>query len=363
MQSHYNKCVEFRLIYLGRKGGGAEFFSEFWDIVQETNINQKITFISSDYLQIPLQENRKLVDLKVTTSIHSILKNPLKIIAFIKEISLIYGKNVKAVNIFIMPSPLDWFLVKLAKMKKEKVIFIVHEAVPHTGDFWPTKRSISWRISNADSLVTLSSFVTSQLNQLSTEIPILTLWHPIFQINKNSQHEKMDIELNFSNNKPILLFIGRIKKYKGLDILINNEKEIKQLCNLVIAGEGKIPKQLKWATRVNRWLSNHEFTEILNLSQILIFPYKDASQSGIIPMAIDQNKHIIVSRSGALVEQLKNYRNVEIFDFENPNSMVVAIQNTIGKLRKQPSPTIIGQNSSDFKSFFINLIDFSSEGI
>ena len=363
MQSPYNNGVEFRIIYLGRKGGGAEFFSEIWNIVQESNFTQKITFIGSNYLQIPLKENKKLVDLKITTSIHSILKNPLKIIVFFKEISFIYGKNVKAVNIFIMPSPLDWFLVKLAKMKKEKVIFIVHEAVPHTGDFWPTKRSIAWRISHADSLVTLSSFVTNQLKQLSTKIPILTLWHPIFQMKKISQYEKVDMHLNLSNNKPILLFIGRVKKYKGLEILINNEKEIRQLCNLVIAGEGKIPKQLKWATRINRWLLNHEFTEIINLSQMLIFPYKDASQSGIIPIAIKQKKHIIASRSGALVEQLEKYRNVEIFDFENPDSLIVAIQNTIGKLQGQPSPTIIGHDSSDFKIFLTNLIDFSSEGI
>jgi glycosyltransferase involved in cell wall biosynthesis len=354
--------VEFRLIYLGRKGGGAEFFNEFWNVIQETNFTQKITFVGSDYLQIQLQQNKKLVNLKVITSIHAILKNPFKIIVFIKEISTIYTKNESAVNIFIMPSPLDWFLVKLAKIKKEKIIFILHEAVPHTGDSWPTKRSIAWRISNADSLVTLSSFVTSQLNQLNTKIPILTLWHPVFKMNQNSRHEKFETDLNFSNNNPILLFVGRVKKYKGLEILINKEKEIRQLCNLVIAGEGKIPKQLSWATSINRWLLNDEFTEIINIAQILIFPYKDASQSGIIPIAIAQNKYIIASRSGALVEQLNNYRNVEFFDFENPDSLITAIHNIINKLHGQPSPTLIEQNPSDFKVFLTNLMDFSVEG-
>ena len=353
--------MEFRFIYLGRKGGGAEFFRALWNTAQEVNFTQKISFVKSNYFQVPLHENIKSLECITTSSIHSIIKNPFKFLYFIRESFFIYKKNIQAVNIFLMPSPLDWVFVKIAKIKKEKVIFLIHDAVPHSGDWWPNSRSIRWRIRKADALVTLSTFVTSQLKQSNINIPILTLWHPIFNFDRNKLHVNNRFFVHFPNNKPILLFIGRIKSYKGLEVLLAKENEINQLCNLVIAGEGRIPKQFNFATIINKWLSDYEFTELINLSQILIFPYKDASQSGIIPIAINFKKYIITSNAGALIEQIGSYENVEFFNFEDPDTLIRAISNTIHKLQENTLPIFVAQNPLNFELFLSKFLDFSLE--
>ena len=100
-----------------------------------------------------------------------------------------------------------------------------------------------------------------------------------------------ELNIQFNNSYPIFLFYGFIKPYKGLDILkqacvILNKKDIH--FNLIIAGAGEDPSLPYFASNnnsivINRFLTDDEMMYLNEISDVVLLPYKTASQSGIIP--------------------------------------------------------------------------------
>ena len=149
-----------------------------------------------------------------------------------------------------------------------------------------------------DHLVFLTDFVRRQaiswasgLADKSNVIP-----HPIPQsLSINS--------LNY-NNCPNILVLGRMKEYKGIDMLIEAIGSL-QFNRLTIAGGGasqfhcddqRVKLEEGWLpmTRIHELLSSHE---------ILVLPYKEASQSGVLAMGIAAEMAMVVTRTGGLPEQ------------------------------------------------------------
>ena len=55
---------------------------------------------------------------------------------------------------------------------------------------------------------------------------------------------------------------------------------------------------------INRWIEDHEFQEILDNVDVVVLPYNEATQSGIIPLAFAFGKTVIATNVGALSEQV-----------------------------------------------------------
>jgi len=111
--------------------------------------------------------------------------------------------------------------------------------------------------------------------------------------------------------KPRLLFLGRIGKYKGVEMLIEAVHQIPKDSyeSLTIAGKTlydlKIDNENSKIIFLNKWLDNSEVTQLLKESDILVLPYKEASQSGVIPMGVAAAIPMVCTRVGGLPEQLK----------------------------------------------------------
>ena len=106
-------------------------------------------------------------------------------------------------------------------------------------------------------------------------------------------------------------FIGRIEPYKGLDLLVDAFLKLDERFNLIIAGSGKIDNStLQKITSnnrielINRYIKDDEFSVLLNKMDVVVLPYKRASQSGVIPLVFAHGKPVIVTNVGALEEQV-----------------------------------------------------------
>ncbi|MFM6530863.1 MAG: glycosyltransferase, partial [Dolichospermum sp.] len=83
-------------------------------------------------------------------------------------------------------------------------------------------------------------------------------------------------------------------------------------CEFLLAGYGDLSpydekiKKLKKLNVVNRFLSDDEMDEMLLSSYILVLPYIDASQSGMIPVAYYNACPVLVSDVGGLPEMVKH---------------------------------------------------------
>jgi len=183
--------------------------------------------------------------------------------------------------------------------KKIKKIGLIHNAFPHENNFLQ-KIILKFYLNSIDKHVTLSKNVTNQINKIYSVKNGITLFHPVPKkfgepINKNLAKEK----LNLSKDSIYILFFGLIREYKGLDILIKSMSKIieeKNEVKLLIVGENyksikkykKIIDRNKLNNNIllnNKFINENEIKYWFCSSDLVIQPYRKASQSGISSLA------------------------------------------------------------------------------
>lgn len=149
--------------------------------------------------------------------------------------------------------------------------------------------------------------------------------------------EEVELPFEIPNKNVTLLFYGYISPYKGVDILeeacrIMNDKEIKY--NIIIAGSGYNPSidyfcNMPNAFVINRFLSSNEIIKLHRISDVVVMPYKSASQSGIIPTSFLLGCPVIGTRVGAIPEVLSDNYNGLLCEPNNPTALADTIEQYI----------------------------------
>ena len=112
---------------------------------------------------------------------------------------------------------------------------------------------------------------------------------------------------------PKLLFFGRLLAYKGLDLLSDALQLLgPDLLEVRIVGSGPdsealgVLRGLPFAMVENRWIAEDEIAPIIAWADILVLPYREASQSGAAAAAIAAGRWVIATNVGGLLEQLSD---------------------------------------------------------
>ena len=265
--------------------------------------------------------------------------NPINWILSARKINKISPKKV----IFRYWTPLlslSYFTISRLLNNRTKVIGLVdnwtgHEKILFEGVF---RRLF---IKSCDSFISFSKNVGKKLKN-STNKEVLSLFHPINDDlpNKISKDEALS-NLDLPSRKYIL-FIGLIRKYKGVESLIKAfhyaSKEHENL-RLIIAGEfyddiniyKRLIKRKDLEDKViidNDFLKSSKIRDYICISDLIIQPYKKASQSGITPLAYYYDKPLVVSNIEGLKEIIIEDQSGEIYS-ETPANMAIAIKNCI----------------------------------
>ena len=144
-------------------------------------------------------------------------------------------------------------------------------------------------------------------------------------------------ENKISNSRcdiPIVLHFGRILPYKGIDILIEAIKLVQKVIpvHLIIAGSGSPYFSFQGLNSfefINRNLSNTEITHLIKISNIVVCPYKSASQSGIPMTVFVFNKPIIASNVGGFNEVIDDGKNGNLINSLYPIDFSSSILNIL----------------------------------
>ena len=224
--------------------------------------------------------------------------NPFNWISIAKKINNI-GTDI-LISCYWTPymAPCFSFINRLINNKTQK-IGLIHNAFPHEYNFLQ-KNLLKFYLNSINKHVTLSKNVTNQINKIYNVKNGITLFHPVPKkfgepINKNIAKEK----LNLCKESIYILFFGLIREYKGLDILIKSMSKIikeKKEVKLLIIGESyqSIKKYKKIIDRKNlnhnilfkdKFINENEIKYWFCSSDLVIQPYKKASQSGINSLA------------------------------------------------------------------------------
>ncbi len=287
------------LVFLGKRGAGSEFLRGGARFAIKHNVDLNI-FYSLYNKDVNLEEF--LVNkfpIPIPHSLSDIFWHPIRLSRNIWKIRKVLGLD-SSINIFLLPSPFDWTLYVLNK-KNNSWYFIIHDLKAHLGEFWPRKKSIAWRVKASKKIITLSDYVAREIKLCNSGRTVVTIPHPVFKFNNDSENCNLNLPSKY------LLFIGRIKAYKGLDVLLEAMKKFDSV-TLLIAGEGVVPiNQPKNVFVLNEWLSENQISYLMKNSLCIVFPYREASQSGLLPLAMSLKKKIVATDVGALAEQLGTY--------------------------------------------------------
>jgi glycosyltransferase involved in cell wall biosynthesis len=199
--------------------------------------------------------------------------------------------------------------------KKYPLIFTLHDVKAHSGEnglrsklrWYLAERCFNQVIVHGEKL---KEQMIQEYNHPKEKVHAIPIGeHEVAPFKK---YEREDIK----EDGNLILFFGRIWKYKGLEYLIKAEPMITEQvpdAKIIIAGTGENFKKYvnMMRNRDNFVVHNYripykEGAELFQRCSIVALPYIDASQSGVIPTAYGFKKPVVVTDVGAIPEIVDN---------------------------------------------------------
>ena len=207
-------------------------------------------------------------------------------------------------------------IAKKNRSHKLKVICIFDNVIPHErkpGDRLLTK----YFTGSIDGAVVMSHSVGEDLKKFRVNIPVKYNPHPLYDnYGDPIPREEALKKLNLSNDYSYLLFFGFIRAYKGLDLLLEAFAD-KRLRNrklkLIVAGEfyesNEPYKKIIMSNDIgndvilfDRFIKEDEVAALFSAADLVVQPYKSATQSGVTQIAFHFEKPMLVTDVGGLRE-------------------------------------------------------------
>ncbi len=207
-------------------------------------------------------------------------------------------------------------LRRIKKNKHSKVISILDNIIPHESRIGD-KMFTRYFVKPIDGFISMTKSVNDDLSIFDTKTPRLISPHPIYDnFGELMPQKEAQKQLNLDSNFKYILFFGIIREYKGLDLLLEAfaSPSIQNLkIKLIIAGEyytDKKPYQEliekynleKNIIQIDHFIPDSEVKYYFCAADVVVQPYKTATQSGVTQIAYHFNKPMIVTDVGGLKE-------------------------------------------------------------
>ena len=272
-------------------------------------------------------------DLKIKVCINSI--NPFNRVTVGKELKKMKPELV-IVRFWIplMGPCLGTILRSVKKNKFTKVICIADNIIPHEhrpGDYLFTK----YFVKPIDAFITMSEKVKQDLVSFSFK-PVTKVVHPLYDnFGEAIAKKEARLKLGIPENEKVILFFGFIRNYKGLDILLeamNDERIRKANIKLLVAGEFYEKREV-YDEQISKlgilsqlilrtdFIADREVRYYLSAADFVIQPYRNATQSGVTPLAYHFEKPMLVTNVGGLPDMVPDGKVGVVTE---PNSEAIA---------------------------------------
>lgn len=253
--------------------------------------------------------------------------------------------------------------VRMANLLKKQgitVSAIVHNASPHERQPLGSFLSHAF-LSRCDRLIALSKAVKRDIEALGLRRPIDVNPHPVYnQFGTSIDKKEARHHLGLKETEALILFFGLVRKYKGLDILIQALGQTSRPVKLLVAGEwyeGRsevdlMIKRLGLSDRIDirdHYISDSDVKYFFSAADVVVQPYRNATQSGVVQTALQFGKPSIVTGVGGLPEMIEHGVSGWVVKPEDPKALAEAIDTfyeddhaerlTLGAIRARDSFT------------------------
>ncbi len=211
---------------------------------------------------------------------------------------------------------LGTILRKIKKNKHTKIVCIADNIFPH--EKFPLEKLLTkYFIKPVDAFITMSEKVLADLHQINKNKRAQFIAHPLYDnFGEKISKEEARKKLGLSTDDKVVLFFGFIRKYKGLDILLEAFKKLitsQKIADLKVLIAGEFYEDEKnYQPLLNdpalkdhlilhtHFIANTEVKYYLCAADCVIQPYRSATQSGVTPLAYHFEIPMIVTNVGGL---------------------------------------------------------------
>jgi glycosyltransferase involved in cell wall biosynthesis len=132
---------------------------------------------------------------------------------------------------------------------------------------------------------------------------------------------------------PVILFFGLLRSYKGIDVLLEAFREVEG-AELWIAGMPRMPVEPLYeaAARaggtvrfVTRFISDPEIPAYFRRADLVVLPYREIEQSGVLYTALAFGKPLVLSAVGGFTEVAERDRAARLVPPGDPKALAAAL--------------------------------------
>jgi glycosyltransferase involved in cell wall biosynthesis len=214
-----------------------------------------------------------------------------------------------------------WWRFLLGARGRPPAIAVVHNPVDHDAGRLASclARSVLGR---CQGLMTHAGTLADQLRSWLPGVPVA--WHPL-----PAREQRIPVQaearaaLGIEDRGRLALCFGLIRPYKGIDTLLEAFSRLDRGLGwtLAVVGEpwgsmrGEILERCSRPDLKGRvildleWVSERRAALYLAAADAVVLPYRDATQSAVVPWALAHGKPVLSSRVGGIVEVVEHDRN------------------------------------------------------
>ncbi len=257
-------------------------------------------------------------------------------------------KKIRAINpdntIFVwwMPffGPAYWTIAFfLKRLTKTKVTFLVENYISHENR-WFDKFSSKVTLNLADYFICQSDFERGRIAAVHKEQKIFKTTLSVFDCyNMDRYDSKSAREFLGIKTERVIMFFGLIRRYKGLDKLIEAfttiEKSYPDLTLLIV---GECYEDIQYykdlikkegigdrTILVDKFIANEDVEPYYKAADMVCLPYNSASQSGILMMAYGFKVPVLVNNVGGLPELIVEGKTGTVIPDNSPDSIAKGV--------------------------------------
>lgn len=264
-------------------------------------------------------------------------------------------------------------IIMFFKIKKTKLIWTIHNLQPHK-NYHPI---LFDKILNIWTQI-IDGFIVMSNNSrelVENKFPALkykdseTIYHGLYENYPNSTNKYVSRKkLKIGLNKKVILFFGRIEKYKGLKLLMESFCRLDSNYHLIVAGKfedysyyNEIKRKSINNTNITifpHFIQENDIQYYFNASNLVVLPFNEIMNSGSLLLALSFNKPVLCPNKGSISEisNLLNHNAIITYDQLDHSTLLQAVSKCV---TPELDKLVIFKNSSlwtKLYSFYMHII-------
>ena len=256
---------------------------------------------------------------------------------------------------------------RLSKEPNLNRILLCHNIFPHEiprvpGAYWLVRRMIKKVFRQADGFLVHSEKMSSQVSSYNRDAEVRRIFHPVYDFFQKMEKKQQHPKNQNKGNRIRLLFFGKIRAYKGLEVFLRALVLLKERgvhYRATVAGEfyiddkpfkdmvehQNISDQVVWH---DHYIPNEKVSSLFRETDLVVLPYLDATQSGVVPLAFGFCKPVVVSDVGSLGEVVEDGKTGYLV----PPGDASALADSITFFSQNPNASLLEKNIRQIRSDF-----------